>query len=213
MKKEVTGNRDFLNEILITAQNEAEKIINQAENRALSRKEAVRRQVESLSREGEKKLAAERARQVKRSDQKISSEKRRRELKLRDRFMTETLAKTKETLMAMTLEPGYADILADWVVEAVLGLGVTQAVVNGRMREREIMTIDWLKEREKTLKGTYGYDVTLELSKEPALLQAGVIAGEKGGRLVFNNQVETRILRRQSDMRKVIYGELLEDKT
>jgi vacuolar-type H+-ATPase subunit E/Vma4 len=205
---EVTGSMDFLDEILVSAQDEAEKIISQAQSRAQSRKEAAHKQVESLSLEREKQLSAERKRQTKRSDQKISSEKRRRELQLRDRFMTEALAKTKETLIAMTQKPEYNDVLADWVVEAVLGLGVSEVVVNGRVREREIMSQEWLKKQEKTLKETYGHNVTLELSGEPALLQAGVIAGEKEGRLVYNNQVETRILRKQSDLRKVIYEEL-----
>lgn len=208
MKREVTGNREFLDQILSAAREEADKLITEAESRAEARRMAARRQAETIEGETGKQLEGERSRRVKLADQRISSEKRRRELQLKDSFMADALEKTREELLAMTASDSYSVILAGWVKEAVLGLGADKVELNGRPREREIMTPSWLRLREEEIKDTYGRQVSLELSPESALIPAGVVARQKEGRLVFNNQIDTRILRKQSELRKVIYQEL-----
>jgi vacuolar-type H+-ATPase subunit E/Vma4 len=212
LNKEITGNRDFLDEILISAREEAKKILTQAEEKARLRREMALKQEEALIKEGEKQLEEIRIDLEKRANRKIASEKRRRELQLRDRFMNQAMEKARETLVKQTEDESYSKILADWVIEAALGLGVDKIELNGRMVERKIMTPSWLKQCEKTLEETYGHKVTLTVSKESALISAGVVAKEKDGRLVYNNQIDTRLLRKQSDLRKVIYSSLFEDK-
>ena len=211
MDKEVTGSREFLEEILLNAREEAKDIISGAEAKAESRKKAAAKQEEALLKEAESQLDREKAHREKLADQKISSEIRRRKLQLRDRFMTDALAEAKTKLTAMTETDEYESLLADWVLEAVMGLAVDRVELNGRMRERNIMTSDWLKAQEQRVKESYGRTVGLSLSEEAPLLGAGVVAKEKGGRLVYNNQIETRLLRNQSDLRKVIYEELFEE--
>ncbi len=210
MKKEVTGSREFLDEILTHAHTEAEELVSQAEKRAESRKKSALAQEESLMREAEKQLEEERKRLEKLSDQKISSEIRRKELQLRDRFMSEALDYTREKLIGMTATEEYSSVLADWVLEGVLGLDVETVELNGRVREREIMTDEWLREQEKRLKKEFGRDVRISLSSDAPLIGAGVVAKQKGGRLVYNNQIDTRLLRKQSELRKAIYEELFE---
>ena len=210
MKKEVTGSREFLDEILTQAQAEVAELVSRAGKRAESRKKAGLSQKEALMREAEKQLEEERKRLEKLSEQKISSEIRRKELLLRDRFMSDALARTREKLLEITETGEYSDILADWVLEGALGLDTESVELNGRKRERDIMTAEWLMAQEKRLKKDYGRDVELSLSAGPPLLGAGVVAHQKGGRLVYNNQIDTRLLRKQSELRKAIYEELFE---
>ena len=210
MKKEVTGSREFLDEILTHAHVEADELVTQAEKRAESRKNSALAQEEALMREAEKQLEEERKRLEKLSDQKISSEIRRKELQLRDRFMTEALDRTREKLLGMTATEEYSAVLADWVLEGVLGLDAKTVELNGRVREREIMTDEWLREQEKRLKNEFGREVEISLSFDAPLIGAGVVAKQKGGRLVYNNQIDTRLLRKQSELRKAIYEELFE---
>ena len=48
-------------------------------------------------------------------------------------------------------------------------------------------------------------DVALELSSDPPLLQQGVVLQTGEGRVEFNNQVATRLIRYQSEIRRIIH--------
>ncbi len=211
MNKEVTGSREFLEEILVKARGEAEDLISRAQAQAEARKKAARSQETSLLKAADDQLEQEKARAEKGADQRISGEIRRKELLLRDRFMKDALVLAREKLLALSGTDEYESILADWVLEGALGLDVPEAEVNGRKREREIMTGPWLRKQEQRLEKEFGRKVKLTLSGEPPLLGAGVLVKQRGGRLVFNNQIETRLLRKQSELRKVIYRELFEE--
>jgi vacuolar-type H+-ATPase subunit E/Vma4 len=211
VNKEVSGSREFLDEILLNARREADELISQAEEQANARREGALFQEASLRKSTESQLERERHRGEKQADQKIAGEIRRKELLLRDRFMKEALGLAREKLIALTETEKYEPFLADWVLEGALGLDVAEAEVNGRKRERGIMTGPWLRKQEERLEADFGRKIKLTLSDDPPLLSAGVQIRQKKGRLMYNNQIETRLLRKQSDIRKLIYQELFEE--
>ncbi len=211
MNKEISGSREFLDEILLNARREADELISQAEEQATSRREGALSQEATLRKSTESQLEQERLRAEKQADQKIAGEIRRKELLLRDRFMKDALVMAREKLIALTESDEYEPLLADWVLEGALGLDVAEAEVNGRKRERDIMTENWLRKQEERLETDFGRKVKLTLSADPPLLSPGVLIRQKKGRLVYNNQIETRLLRKQSDLRKIIYQELFEE--
>ena len=55
-----------------------------------------------------------------------------------------------------------------------------------------------------------GRDVTLELADESPTAGQGIVLRAADGRVQFNNQIATRLLRYQSEIRKIVYGELFD---
>jgi vacuolar-type H+-ATPase subunit E/Vma4 len=54
--------------------------------------------------------------------------------------------------------------------------------------------------------------MTLTLSDTPPLKSQGVVLTAADGRTAFNNQVKTRMLRKQREIRMLIYNALFTDK-
>ena len=50
--------------------------------------------------------------------------------------------------------------------------------------------------------------MTIQLNEEHALLSQGVVLTANNGRVAYNNQVKTRLLRRQQDIQRLIHDRL-----
>jgi vacuolar-type H+-ATPase subunit E/Vma4 len=90
-------------------------------------------------------------------------------------------------------------------VEAAMGLSLPEAVVNASAAELALIDERLLSEVQERVSELTGRKVRLFKSKADPLVGQGVMLVGREGRLAFNNQVSTRLLRRQTEIRKKIH--------
>jgi len=195
------------------ANTEVESILAEARKQADEKRKYSAQKVESMLAEARQK-AQEQAQKIK--DRIIADaelEVKRRFLQLRDTIMHDIIEKVKARLNAMIHEANYRDVLVNWITESAIGLDVESAEINAS--PKELLLIDEVllsKVKDKIGKYT-SKQISLALSNASSLESQGVVLTSSDGRIAFNNQVETRLLRKQREIRTMIYNELFtEDK-
>ena len=128
---------------------------------------------------------------------------------MRDRIVSEAQAAVRARLAAMVGTGEYRRMLAGWIAEAAIGLGEAEAEVNASAAERAVIDAALLAEAERDALESAGRKVRLTLSGGPPLLGQGVVLTSTNGRVAYNNQVATRLLREQSRIRSLIQEALL----
>jgi vacuolar-type H+-ATPase subunit E/Vma4 len=205
------GKSNLIHGIQEDAQREAGRILKDAETYVRERQAAGEKKISSIMEEAKKK-AEEQVNAVKRNmEAAITVEKRRIELRVRDRIIQEALEDVKKALYKMIDRPDYRKILIDWIVEAAIGLNVARAFVNASVKEKVIIDDKLLREAEEEIKKLTGKKVKLVRSKKDPLLAQGVVLMAENGKIAFNNQVPTRLLRYGSEIRRKIHETLFGD--
>jgi vacuolar-type H+-ATPase subunit E/Vma4 len=133
-------------------------------------------------------------------------------MRQREKTIGAILEKVERELAALVDTPRYREILIDWIAEAAVGLGAKQARVNAPEQERRMIDKDALKQAARAASSVLGHDVALELDDASPLAAQGVVVTAHDGRTAYNNQVKTRLLRRQSEIRNLIHDELYGEK-
>ena len=204
-------NNQLIKGIEKDAQNEAQTIIAAAEEVTANRRTSGKLQLDSIMKEAQES-AKQRVMEIKRnSSSTIVMEKRRLRLKVRDRIINEVLNLVKERLKKMTGTPEYTAFLQDWIVEAAIGLNLDRATVNASEIERDRIDSQTRKLAEKEFKALTGREIRLEIASELPLPGQGIVLTSPDKRIAFNNQVATRLLRYQSEIRKMISRELFNE--
>jgi len=190
--------------ILDNARSEARKIEVEAERAFQERLKAAGSQVKALQRETDERIREQTAAIERDNASSIAIETHRIALRNRERIVHEVQERVKRRLEGLSGKPEYRDILVGWIVEAMIGLGVEKASVNASADEMRLIDRPLLTEAEERVRELTGRRVRLEKSGSAPLLARGVVLEAEGGRLMFNNQVPTRMLRYQSQIRKLI---------
>ena len=113
----------------------------------------------------------------------------------------------------MIREANYRDVLVNWIAEAAIGLDVESAEINASPKELLLIGEELLSKAKDKIGKQTSKQITLALSNASPLESQGVVLTSSDGRIAFNNQVETRLLRKQREIRTMIYNELFtEDK-
>lgn len=190
---------------------EEQHIIKEAEEQALEKRNYTDKKVESLLNDAQKEAAQQADKVKKKMSSSVELELKRRSLNVRGEVMRDILNKVENQFGSMVSEGNYRDILTGWITEAAIGLDSPSATINSS--EKELAFIDdrmisqvCEKVREKT-----GKQVTLKISHEPPLKNQGVVLTAEDGRTAFNNQVKTRMLRKEREIRMAIYDALFTD--
>lgn len=203
-----TGKSDLIAGIKKDAQIEADKIIADAKKIVEQRRAAGERQVAAILKDAKQK-AQEQVEAIKKNmSSTISVETRRISLRVRDMVIHKTLKYVQDKLESMMGKPGYRQVLIEWIVEASIGLNAREAEINLSAKELPFFEDNILPEAEAKIKELTGRTVILTKSQDNPLLAQGVVLTAKNKRVAFNNQVPTRLLRYQSEIRKIIYDEL-----
>ena len=179
---------------------EEKKIISDAEAQALEKKEYADKKVESILKQADEK-AKEEADAIKRkiiSD--VDLEIKRRFLRLKGTIIQDITDRVEKKLGSMMEDAGYRGVLADWIAEAALGLDVESAKINASEKERKLIDDQLLLQ----VKEKVGEEIKLSVSDEKPLQYQGVIVTAANGRVAFNNQVKTRMLRNQRKIQTLI---------
>ncbi len=205
------GKAELMAGILREAEAEAGRILGEAEEYA-SQQEAGsgQRAARILEEAGEK--AREQCRAIERqAASAVRVETRRRALRAREQVIRKVLERARRALAERVDRPEYRRVLEDWVVEAAVGLAVPEAEVSCSGPERALVDQKLLAEAARRVKELTGREVKLRLSEDEPPAAQGVVLSAPGGRVQFNNQVRTRLLRRQAQVREAVYSELFTD--
>jgi vacuolar-type H+-ATPase subunit E/Vma4 len=195
---------DLIDGIEQDAAREVERILGEAEKAAEERKAAAEAQARAVIQQGESK-AEEQAEQVReRSASSLRMERRRRQLKLQEQAVQEVLKRSRQRLAEMVGSPAYREVLLTWIVEAAIGLGTPEATVNASAAERKQIDRQLLQDAQDKIRALSGRTVRLKTADEDPLIPQGIVLKAADGRVEYNNQVATRLLRRQSEIRKTI---------
>jgi len=193
------------------ARAEAENIIKEAENQADEKIKYSKKKIESLL-DDAREQAEERAEAARR---KILSgaelEVKRRSMRIRDAVMRDILGRVEKKLSSMTGDSNYRSVLINWITEAAVGLDAESAVIDASEKERTLFNDQLLSEAGQKIHKQTGRQVTLTLSDEQPLKYQGIVLTASDGRTAFNNQVKTRMLRNQREIRMLIYNTLFTD--
>jgi vacuolar-type H+-ATPase subunit E/Vma4 len=190
------------------AQAEALRLVQEAEKSTSERRAATAKQAEGILEEARRK-AAEQAESLRRQAASTAKmETKRIALRVREQAARQVLERARERLEQMIGTAEYREILLGWIVEAAIGLGQTEATVNASPPELPLLDAGLLAEAERRASELSGRAVRLSRAEGEPLAGQGVVLVARGGRLAYNNQVTTRLLRRQMDVLKLIYDGL-----
>ncbi len=211
MESVQNGKEALISGIEKDAKAEAESIVAEAEKQAEERRKNIGRQIESIYNDAEKKAQQQAEIIKKKALSGVDVEVKRQIMRLRDKVMKEILSRVQKELRALIAKPEYREILQNWIIEAAIGLGVEQVEVNASKDERAWLEKEFIGETEKLIEDIAGFAVALQVSEEQPLRGQGVVLTAQDGRTAFNNQVHTRMLRKQREIRKYIYDNLFMD--
>lgn len=187
------------------ARAEEQRLLADARAQAAEKKKYAQQKIETILNEARAK-ANEQAESIQRKAiSAVELEIKRRSLQARDALMHDILEKVAKKLESTVDDPDYKTVLAEWIAEAAIGLDADAARVNASPRERAMIDRAMLEQVQQRVQEQTGKQVTLTLSDAPPLKGQGVILTTTDGRMAFNNQVRTRMLRKQRQMQKLIY--------
>jgi vacuolar-type H+-ATPase subunit E/Vma4 len=194
--------------ILADGRAEAARLVEEAGRTAAQRAATAAEDARAAERQARER-AAERVVALRRNTgSRINVEARRARLRVRDRMVREAEDAVRARLAAMVGTPEYRRMLSGWIAEAAVGLGEPEAEVNASAPERALLDATLLAEAERDVRESVGREVRLRVSAAPPLLGQGVLLSSRNGRLAYNNQVATRLLREQARIRALIHGTL-----
>jgi vacuolar-type H+-ATPase subunit E/Vma4 len=195
---------DLIDGIAQDAGAEAEKLIAEAEKAAEERIRAAEEQARAVVQQAESKAEEQAERIRTQSASSTRMERRRTHLKLQEQAVQEVLSRVRQQLAGMIGKPAYREVLLAWIVEGAIGLDVEEATVNASAAERKQIDKRLLQDAQGKVAELTGRKVSLTLADGGPLIPQGVVLKAADGRVEFNNQVATRLLRRQSEIRKMI---------
>lgn len=191
------------------AEEEAARLLSEAQRRAEEIRSGANARAEALLKQAEEKASA-RALQVKeRALRSVDGEVKKVALRARDGLRRELLLAVRRELSALPDREDYPEILLSWLVEAAEGMGAKEGLVHAGRKERGYLTAELLKQAEERS------GVRLSLAEEgeggAGLVSTGhlgVIVSDIGGRIVFDNSIDARIVRMETSLRRLIDREL-----
>lgn len=199
------GKDALISGIEADARSEEERLVKEAETQADEKIKYARKKAESLLSEARDKATAQGEAIKHKAISEAEREIKRRALHLRDTLMQDIVAQARVKLASLVDDPGYRAILADWITEAAIGLGAEGARVNASARELALIDESLLAGVAQRVRTQTGKPVTLTISDAGPLESQGVVLTTLDGRMAFNNQVITRISRKQRDIQRLIY--------
>jgi vacuolar-type H+-ATPase subunit E/Vma4 len=182
--------------------------VEEAEKTAAERREAAARQAGEILGEARRKSAEQAAGVKRQAASAAKMQTKRIALRVRERAARQVLEQARLRLERLIGEPEYRQVLLGWIVEAAIGLGLPEATVNASAPELPLLEEGLLVEAQRRVRELTGREVRLTRAGGDPLAGQGVVLVGRGGRLAYNNQVSTRLLRRQSEIRKMIYDGL-----
>ena len=190
---------------------EEQEIIKEAKKQAAEKRKYSDKRIEALLNDAHSE-AQKQAEAIKRKMlSAVELELKRHSMSVRSALIQEIMNRVEDKLASMTGDENYRSVLINWIVEAFVGLGVQAAEINASQKERALINDSLLSEVKEKIRVETNKQAQLTLSDAEPLKSQGVVLTAADGRTAFNNQVKTRMLRKQSELRKLIYNAVLAD--
>lgn len=188
--------------IMTEAREEAEHLQAEAREKA----DAIRKRAGEQA-EAERKTILDRAKEDAerlRSQSSATSllKSRSRQLEEREKVLNEVFAEVRKRLDAVRKRPDYGEIASMLAREALTQLKAADAEVRTDETTQKALNLDALA---KELNGKFSLGKPLEEG-------SGVAVSAAGGKLQYDNTLETRLSRLQSSLRSSVYKVLMGDK-
>lgn len=190
------------------AHSEEKKIVAEAETQAAEKRKYSKKKIESLLNDARKKAKEQAETARKKIISAAEREVKRCSMRVRDSVVQDIMDRAEKKLSSMTGDENYRSVLVSWITEAAIGLGVESALVNASEKERALIDDHTLSEIARRIQKQTGKQTSLTLSDARPLQSQGVVLTAADGRTAFNNQVRTRMLRKQREIRMLIYDTL-----
>lgn len=190
---------------------EREKILKEAQTQADEKNKYAEKKIESLLDEARAKAQEQAEAAKKKIISTAEREAKRRSMHMRSAVIQDILDRVEKKLGSMTGDKNYPSILADWLIEAAIGLDAESAHVNASAGELKLIDDRMLSEIGRRFRKQTGRQIELTLSGAEPLKSQGVVLTAADGRTAFNNQVRTRMLRNKREIQTMIYDTLFTD--
>ncbi len=202
------GEAALIETIESDAQAEEVKILRDAAEQVTQREQYTDKKIESMLNDALAKAQSQaetiRAKAVSQAQLEI----KRRRLQASNETIDRIMAMAEQKLQSMITAPAYRDVLIGWIVEAALGLGADVATLNASAAERALIDETLLNDVHQRLQHETGRSIMIRLADGPPQTAQGVVLATEDGRMAFNNQVKTRLLRQQRHIQRLIHDTL-----
>lgn len=188
--------------IMVEAREEAERLHAEAREKA----EAIRRRAQQAA-ESERQAILARAKEEAdrlRSQSSATSLLKARSMQLaqREKILNEVFEEARKQLGSVKNRSDYAAIAAMLAREALTQLKATEAEVQADETTKKVLKLD---ELAKELHGKFTFGKDLEEG-------TGIVVSAAGGKLRYDNTLETRLSRLQGSLRSSVYKVLMGEK-
>ena len=205
------GKAELISGIESDARIEEEAIIKDAEKQAAEKRKYSEKKIEALLNDAR----SEAQRQAEAVKRKILSgvklELKRNSMSVRSVLMQDIMDRVENKLASMAGDENYRSVLINWIAEAFIGLGAEAAQINASQKEWALIDDRLISEAKEIIHIQTNKQAQLKLSDAEPLKYQGVVLTADDGRTAFNNQVKTRMLRNQREIRTLIYNAVLAD--
>jgi len=188
--------------IMVEAREEAAQLQAEAKEKA----DAIRKRAQAEA-EAERNAILDRARQDAdrfRSQASATAQLKSRstQLEQREKILDSVFEEVKKQLSGVTKRSDYNAIVAMLAREALTQLKVTEAEIRADESTQKVLKLD---EISKELNGKFSLGDKLEEG-------TGIVVSASGGKLHYDNTLETRLSRLQSTLRSSVYKVLMGEK-
>jgi vacuolar-type H+-ATPase subunit E/Vma4 len=202
MKTEAEDIEQLSRAIMVEAQDEA----NQLQAEAKEKADAIRKRAQAEA-ESERRIILERAKQDAdrlRSQASATSQLKARssQLEQREKLLDGVFEEVKKQLDAVKKRSDYNTIAAMLVREALTQLNVTEAEIRADESTQKVLKLD---EVSRELNGKFAFGDKLEEG-------TGIVVNAAGGKIHYDNTLETRLSRLQGSLRSSVYKVLMGEK-
>jgi vacuolar-type H+-ATPase subunit E/Vma4 len=205
------GKAELISGIESDARIEVEEIIKEAEKRAAEKRKYSEKKIEALLNDAH----SEAQRQAEVVKGKILSavdlELKRQSMSVRSDLVQDVMSRVEDRLASMAGDENYRSVLINWIAEAFIGLGAEAAQINASQKERAMIDDRLLSEVKEKIHMQTDKQAQLKLSDTEPSKSQGVVLTAADGRTAFNNQVKTRMLRKQREIQMLIYNAVFTD--
>lgn len=210
MEKYLDSKTDIIGGIISEATREAEAIIKEADTSGQERKRAGASQAKRIIKEAEDRVSAQIEGLERESTTRVAAARRRIGLEMRRKIYESITEGVSNRLVEDIGTDSYRRTLTSWIVEAALGLRANVAMVNASVTEREILP-DLLAAAESEISRLGGNPTILMISDDPPLSSQGIVLTSGDGKTAFSNQARARLVRYESEIRRMVHNRLFRD--
>ena len=211
MESAEKGKAELISGIESDARTEEEEIIKEAEKQAAEKRKYFEKKVEALLNDARGDAQNQAEAVMRKTLSAVDLELKRHSMSVRSALIQDIMNRVENMLASMTGEEKYRSVLINWIAEAFIGLGAEAAQINASEKERALINDQLLSEVKEKIHKQTNKQAQLKLSDAEPLKSQGVVLTADDGRTAFNNQVKTRMLRKQREIQTLIYNAVLAD--